>query len=153
MIINVSQLLKERIGSTRSYKVDGEENFPYRGEVVLIRTDKGLLAKGSLSTVVGVVCSRCLCDFDQELSVCYSEEFLLQREEGAFIIDEYRQIDLSEVTRQYTLLAEPMKPLCSEDCSGLCPRCGRNLNLGACDCVKDIDPRMAILASLAKDRL
>lgn len=152
MIINVSQLLKERIGSTRSYKVDGEENFPYRGEVVLIRTDKGLLAKGSLSTVVGAVCSRCLCDFDQELSVCYSEEFLLQREEGAFIIDEYRQIDLSEVTRQYTLLAEPMKPLCSEDCSGLCSRCGRNLNLGVCDCVKDIDPRMAILASLAKDR-
>ena len=152
MIINVSQLLKERIGSTRSYKVDGEENFPYRGEVVLIRTDKGLLAKGSLSTVVGAVCSRCLCDFDQELSVCYSEEFLLQCDEGAFIIDEYRQIDLSEVTRQYTLLAEPMKPLCSEDCSGLCPRCGRNLNLGACGCVKDIDPRMAILASLAKDR-
>jgi len=153
MLINVSQLLKERIGSTRSYKVDGEENFPYRGEVVLIRTDKGLLAKGTLSTVVGTVCSRCLCDFDQELSFHYSEEFLLQREDGAFIIDEYRQIDLSEVTRQYTLLAEPMKPLCCEDCSGLCPRCGRNLNLGACGCANDIDPRLAILASLAKDRL
>lgn len=153
MIINVSQLLQEHIGSTRSYKVGGEENFPYRGKVVLIRTDKGLLAKGALATVVGVVCSRCLCDFDQELSIDFSEEFLLQREEGAFIIDEYRQIDLSEVARQYTLLAEPMKPLCREDCSGLCPSCGRNLNLGACGCVKEIDPRLAILASLAKDRL
>jgi len=153
MIINVSQLLKERIGSTRSYDVDGEENFPYKGKVVLIRTDKGLLARGTLVTLVGAVCSRCLGDFDQELPIDFEEEFLPQREEGAFIIDEYRQIDLSEVTRQYTLLAEPMKPLCSEDCAGLCARCGRNLNLGSCDCKKEIDPRLAVLTSLAKDRL
>ncbi|MFA5366953.1 MAG: DUF177 domain-containing protein [Dehalococcoidia bacterium] len=152
MIINVSQLLKEHIGSTRSYEVDGEDNFPYRGKVVLIRTDKGLLVKATLATVLGAVCSRCLCDFDQDITIDFSEEFLLQREGGDFIIDEYRQIDLSEVARQYTLLVEPMKPLCREDCSGMCPQCGMNLNLGACDCAKDIDPRMAMLASLVKDR-
>jgi len=153
MIINVSQLLKERIGSTRSYNVDEEENFPYKGKVALVRTDKGLLVRGALVTVVGAVCSRCLCDFNQELPVNFDEEFLLQREEGDFVIDEYRQIGLSEVARQYTLLAEPMKPLCREDCAGLCPRCGRNLNVGACDCIKEIDSRLAILASLVKDRL
>jgi uncharacterized protein len=152
MIINVSQLLKERIGSMRSYNVDGEENFPYKGKVVLIRTDKGLLVRGTLVTVIGVVCSRCLGDFDQELPVNFDEEFLLQPDEGAFVIDEYRQIDLSEVARQYTLLAEPMKPLCREDCAGLCSHCGSNLNQGACDCTKEIDPRLAVLASLAKDR-
>jgi uncharacterized protein len=153
MIINVSQLLKERIGSTRSYNVDGEENFPYKGKIVLVRTDKGLLASGTLVTVIGVVCSRCLCDFDQDLPVDFDEEFLLQHEEGAFIIDEYRQINLSEVARQYRLLAEPMKPLCSDNCAGLCVQCGANLNLGACSCKKEIDPRLAVLASLAKDRL
>lgn len=153
MIINVSQLLQEHIGSTRSYKVDGEENFPYKGEVVLIRTDKGLLVRGALTTMVEVVCSRCLCGFDQELYIDFAEEFLSQCEEGGFIIDEYRQIDLSEVARQYTLLSEPMKPLCREDCAGLCPQCGRNLNLETCGCVKEIDPRMAMLASLVKDRL
>lgn len=153
MIINVSQLLKERIGSTRSYEVNCEENFPYRGKVVLIRTDRGLLARGTLVTVVGAVCSRCLCDFDQELPINFEEEFLQRREDGAFIIDEYRQIDLSEVTRQYTDLAEPMKPLCRKDCAGLCSRCGRNLNFGSCDCKVEIDPRLAILTSLAKDRL
>lgn len=153
MIINVSQLLQEHIGSTRSYKVDGEENFPYKGEVVLIRIDKGLLVRGALVTTVETICSRCLCGFDQDLPIKFDEEFLLQRDEGAFIIDEYRQIDLSEVARQYTLLAEPMKPLCREDCAGLCPRCGSNLNLEACDCTKEIDPRLAVLASLAKDRL
>ena len=153
MIINVSQLLKERIGSTRSYNVEGEKDFPYKGKVVLIRTDKGLLARGTLVTIVGAVCSRCLCDFDQELPINFDEEFLLQCEDGAFIIDEYRQINLSEVARQYTLLAEPMKPLCKKDCAGLCARCGANLNLGACNCRKEIDPRLAVLASLAKDRL
>lgn len=136
----------------RSYNVDGEENFPYKGKVVLIRTDKGLLVRGTLVTVVGVVCSRCLGDFDQELPVNFDEEFLLQSEEGAFVIDEYRQIDLSEVARQYTLLAEPMKPLCREDCAGLCSHCGSNLNQGVCDCKKEIDPRLAVLASLAKDK-
>ena len=153
MIINVSQLLKEQIGSSRSYNVDGEENFPYRGEVVLVRTDKGVLVRGALVTNVETMCSRCLCGFDQDISISFDEEFLLQRDEGAFIIDEYRQIDLSEVSRQYTLLAAPMKPLCREDCAGLCPQCGRNLNLGGCDCVKETDPRLAVLASLVKDRL
>jgi uncharacterized protein len=152
MIINVSQLLKERIGSMRSYNVDGEEGFPYKGKVVLVRTDKGLLARGILVTVVGVVCSRCLCDFDQERAIKFDEEFLQQGEDGDFVIDEYRQIDLSEVTRQYTLLAAPMKPLCRENCAGLCSRCGKNLNLVTCDCIKEIDPRLAVLASLAKDR-
>jgi len=152
MIINVSQLLKERIGSTRGYNVDGEEGFPYKGKVVLVRTDKGLLVSGALVTTLSAVCSRCLCDFNYELSVDFDEEFLLHREEGVFSINEHREIDLSEVTRQYTLLTEPMKPLCSKDCAGLCARCGKNLNLVTCDCTKEIDPRLAVLASLAKDR-
>ena len=52
MIINVSQLLKEPIGSTRRYNVDGEEGFPYKGKVVLVRTDKGLLVSGDLVTTL-----------------------------------------------------------------------------------------------------
>lgn len=153
MIINVSQLLNEHIGSTRSYNVDGEEYFPYKGKVAIVRTDKGLLVRGDLVTMVGAVCSRCLCDFDQELSVDFAEEFLMHGEEGAFIINEHREVDLSEVVRQYTLLVEPMKPLCREDCAGLCFHCGSNLNLGACDCTEETDSRLAVLASLVKDRL
>jgi len=153
MIINVSQLLKEPIGSTRRYNVDGEEGFPYKGNVVLVRTDKGLLVSGDLVTTLDTVCSRCLCDFKYELPVDFDEEFLLHPEDGDFIIDEHREIDLSEVTRQYTLLTEPMKPLCSKDCAGLCYQCGKNLNLATCDCIKEIDPRLAVLASLVKDRL
>ena len=149
MRYNVAQLLKEPIGSTRSYKVEEEEGSPYSGDVVLLRIDKGLLVSGSLATGFQGVCSRCLCDYDEELLINFDEEFVSHPQEGEFAIDEHQEIDLSEVARQYTFLATPMKPLCSEDCAGLCARCGKNLNLGACGCREEIDPRLAVLANLS----
>jgi uncharacterized protein len=149
MRYNVSQLLKEPIGSSRSYKIEESEEFPYSGDVVLLRIDEGLLVSGSLVTELQSVCGRCLCDYSEELPVNFDEEFHSHPQEGEFVIDEHQEIDLSEVARQYTLLATPMKPLCSEDCAGLCPRCGKNLNLGACGCRKEIDPRLAVLANLS----
>ena len=149
MRYNVAQLLKEPIGSTRSYKVEANEESPYSGDVVLLRVDKGLLVSGSLVTEIKNVCGRCLCDYDEELSISFDEEFVSHPQEGEFAIDDHQEIDLSEVARQYTLLATPMKPLCSEDCAGLCARCGKNQNLGACGCGKEIDPRLAVLANLS----
>ena len=145
----MAQLLKEPIGSTRSYKVEANEESPYSGDVVLLRVDKGLLVSGSLVTEIKNVCGRCLCDYDEELSISFDEEFVSHPQEGEFAIDDHQEIDLSEVARQYTLLATPMKPLCSEDCAGLCSQCGKNLNLGACGCRKEIDPRLAVLANLS----
>ena len=152
MIINVSQLLKEPIGSTRSYRVDEAEGLSIFGEVVILRTDQGVLVQGDIVTKLTETCGRCLSSFEQALALKLEEEYLLQVEEEAFVISEHREIDLSEAVRQYTLLVKPMKPLCHKDCAGLCFRCGKNLNLGSCDCPKEIDPRLAVLASLAKDR-
>lgn len=61
---------------------------------------------------------------------------------------EYRddQIDLREVVREQLYLALPMKPLCQEDCKGLCPVCGVNRNRETCTCQQEwVDPRMAAL--------
>ena len=149
MRYNVAQLLKEPIGSSRSYKVEANEESPYSGDVVLLRLDKGLLVSGSLATDIKSVCGRCLCDYDEELLINFDEEFVSHPQEGEFAIDEHQEIDLSEVARQYTFLATPLKPLCSEDCAGLCSRCGKNLNLGACACREEIDPRLAVLANLS----
>jgi uncharacterized protein len=56
------------------------------------------------------------------------------------------QIDLSELMREQFYLALPMKPLCREDCKGLCAQCGTNLNTGTCDCAPVWeDPRLAAL--------
>jgi len=61
------------------------------------------------------------------------------------------QIDLIELLREQFYLALPMKPLCREDCRGLCPQCGVNRNTGTCECEPGWeDPRLAPLKGLIK---
>lgn len=58
-------------------------------------------------------------------------------------------VDLGPMLAEVLDLALPMKPLCRQDCLGLCPACGRPLDSGDCDCkTEDIDPRLAGLAKL-----
>jgi len=166
MVIDVCEQLKERIGSTRHYSFgrsgnsQDEADFPLQGEISLTRTERGILVTGVLNTRVEAMCSRCLGTFHQPLTLKIEEELLptvdsstgahlsWPEEEGAFIINDKQEFDLGEAVRQYALLALPMKPLCREDCAGLCPTCGHNLNLGPCSCAAPIDPRLALLKKL-----
>jgi uncharacterized protein len=69
-------------------------------------------------------------------------------DEDVLGLAEYRdeKIDLGEVVREQLYLALPMKPLCQEDCKGLCPVCGGNRNRETCTCQQEwVDPRMAAL--------
>ena len=152
MQINVSQQLKSPIGSRRNYEVSGiinvaDDSSMVQGKVRLIRTDRGILVKGMLNTEVEVTCSRCLSLFSCPLVLDIEEEYFpvtdvvsgmplpLPEEPGCFTIDEHHILDLTEMTRQYVLLATPMKPLCRQDCVGLCPGCGHNLNQEPCNCL------------------
>ena len=165
--INVSQQLKGAIGSVRYAEVDDDVEIAgseerVGGRVKLTRTDRGILVQGTLETAAALVCSRCLRSFPHPLRLSIEEEYeqtsdvssgaALPRagEPGGFTIDEKRIIDLTEAVRQYAGLALPMKPLCREDCPGLCPACGHNLNEGQCGCrLAETDPRWADLSRLA----
>ena len=127
-----------------------------------MRTHRGILAKANLHTEVKVTCSRCLGLFSCPLVLNFEDEYFpttdvvsgvslpLPEEPGCFTIDEHHTLDLTEAIRQYALLAIPMKPLCRQDCAGLCPHCGYNLNQGACDCLpQEADPRWSELSKLA----
>lgn len=62
------------------------------------------------------------------------------------------ELDLYDVVLGEILLSLPMKHLCSEDCKGICPTCGKNLNENSCNCAeKSIDPRLEVLKELLKD--
>jgi len=168
MQINVSQQLKDSIGSVRNYEVSGVVDFTgdgngslVQGEVKLIRTDRGILVEGVLHTAVEVTCCRCLSLFSCPLALNIEEEYFptmdvvsglplqLPEELGYFTIDEHHVLDLTEVVCQYALLVIPMKPLCREDCAGLCPNCGYNLNQGVCSCPpQEADPRWSKLKEL-----
>jgi uncharacterized protein len=70
-------------------------------------------------------------------------------EEDATTIDEHHVLDLTEVVRQALFLAMPMNPICKDDCAGLCPQCGSNLNQEQCQCERDtVDPRLEVLRQL-----
>ena len=166
MQANVSQHLKEPIGSTRSHQVDGAVDIgghgrPVEGKVTLTRTDRGILVQGALRTGIEVTCSRCLSPCLLALALTLEEEYFPTRdvltgapmpvpgESGCFTIDEHHILDLTEAIRQYAVLATPMKPLCKDDCAGLCPACGHNLNLGPCECPRQrTDPRWEALRKL-----
>ena len=169
MQINVSQQLKGTIGSERTYEVNeviGVEgcNYTVQGTVKLMRTDHGILVKGALKTDSELTCSRCVALFTCPLTINIEEEYLpttdvisgsplpVPDDPGAFTIDERNILDLTEAIRQYTLLAVPMKPLCQQDCAGLCPTCGTNLNQAHCDCAPPAgDPRWAELRKLLQN--
>ena len=167
MQINVAQLLQEPIGSTREYQIDeiitGVDDRDHRitGECQLLRTQGRILVKCRLNTDTELTCSRCLATFHQPLEFRFEEEYVPTvdvqtgaplegpAETGNFTIDEHHILDLGEAIRQYAQLVIPMKPLCRQDCAGLCPKCGKNLNEGPCACpAEETDPRWAKLTQL-----
>ena len=68
-----------------------------------------------------------------------------------FSVEDGEFVDVEDLARTTFLLEMDTKMLCSQDCKGLCPRCGADLNLGPCFCKKELDPRMAILATLLEN--
>ena len=63
------------------------------------------------------------------------------------------EVDMTPLVHEQVLLALPTRPLCAEECRGLCPQCGVNRNTGACQCtVETGDPRLAVLRTLKVDR-
>jgi uncharacterized protein len=149
MKINVAQQLREPVGSARQYAIDetGEDGFLIQGDLQLLRTNRSILVRGRIETSAREICSRCLNEFEHVLALDIEEEYFMTRdaasglpftpptELGTFAVDENNLLDLGEAVRQYTLLARPMKPVCREDCAGLCPQCGRNRNYETCDCM------------------
>jgi uncharacterized protein len=114
------------------------------------------LVRGVLKTRATYRCSRCLCDFSEDLHVPIAEQFVQVDElpnDGDETDDEERipvvgdTIDLSPYLEQGANLALPYSPLCREECAGLCPECGVNRNEVKCSCnTERIDPRLADLA-------
>ena len=171
IVFNVAGVLQEAPGATRevalrdrylSVGADVELAGPIDGQLRLQRTNRGILLRGSVDALVRRTCSRCLDPFVETVSLQLAEEFLPtvdpQRgvplappapDEEALTIDPQHQIDLTSVLHDELVLAEPMHPLCRPDCRGLCPGCGRHMDVGSCDCSTDEpDPRLAALARL-----
>jgi len=169
MQVNVAGLLKLSIGAERKFDVDEDINIDGKsvrvtGMAQMVRTDRGILVKGDFKAELEVECSRCLEPFHCPVNIKFEEEFFPEidvvtglsldfpeEQAGYFTISPNHIIDLDEAIRQYALLDVPMKPLCKNECAGLCPSCGKDRNHGCCECPPpEIDPRLAVLNKFQK---
>ena len=102
------------------------------------------------------ICDRCADEFQRDYSFNVSKVVVshLENEEDDddyVVADENNKLDVDEFVYQEIQLFLPQKMLCNDDCKGLCPKCGKNLNREKCDCKADVDPRMAALLQLLDD--
>jgi uncharacterized protein len=167
---NVASLLRSAPGTERRYDVDDvridiapdvQLAEPINGEVRLSHTGRSVLARAHLSTAIEGYCSRCLTAVVAPIDVDIEEEALpsididtglpldADAEPDAFRLDDHHELDLAEPVREAISLAEPITLLCREDCRGLCPTCGVDLNSVSdhSHTEEAIDPRLAGLAA------
>lgn len=130
--------------------------FPFRQPVRLegeVSDDAGAITLSA--TVYAHVTTRCArcgkpVEYDKETDV----EFLLVKElegkeedlrDDVYLV-ESDVVELDDILIPELILDMEMAVVCDEDCKGLCPKCGKNLNQGECGCVvKEVDPRLAVL--------
>jgi uncharacterized protein len=173
MLFNVAQLMKADVGTSfvTDFQEDDEvivdDGFKVVGPIVgharMRRTNQGLLVDGWVDLTLQLSCTRCLKDFEQPMHVPFEELFYptvdvltgmpvpALDEEEFFPLDDHHQLDLTEAVRQNVLTALPMVTVCQENCQGLCPQCGKDLNLGPCECKPEVDSRLSVLEQLLQD--
>ncbi len=106
---------------------------------------EGILVTVSGDAVADTECSRCLEPMQEEIEIELQELFHYQpKEEDDFAIEQDR-VDLEQALIDAVVPNLPIKPLCSEDCPGLCADCGEKLDVGVHNHEKPIDPRFDAL--------
>jgi uncharacterized protein len=173
MILDLTRIRQPETDIERQYTPSA---FEGRENVFRIVSPVGLQMKvhkdrhrfrlvGTVRGVLELACSRCLDPFELPVNGAFDVRYLPEAENvgadesevedsdlsAAFYRDD--QIDLAQLIEEQMYLALPMKPLCREECRGLCPQCGANLNIETCGCeVRWEDPRLAGLRAVMTER-
>ena len=115
-----------------------------------------MVLSARLSSVLSLVCDRCARPFEREKTVEYetllADQLANGENDDIVLLDADGSLDLDALMEEIYLLEMDTKNLCSEDCKGLCPGGGADLNRESCRCKKEIDPRLAGLARLLENR-
>jgi len=171
MIIDIDKIPKEGLNVSRDFEFLNidlvEENTvflsPTHAEVVVRRIGEEIWIKGRLTARLSFICSRCLTPFEYPVDASFDlvylpEELEMMKDEldaedlgKSFYND--NQIDLQEVILEQLNLTFPLKPLCSEDCEGICAVCGQIRRGGNCSCqVKEEDQGLRKLKNFMREK-
>ena len=170
MVIDAASVLKEfggRVGfdgvidmPELSFAGSGYRfNEPVKISGTLSNPGGGALTlKAEVNGVMITQCARCMKDIEVPIDFTVSETLMRSDESGAqsddedIIVFEGHEIELDEIVENNFIMNLEPRYLCREDCKGLCPKCGADLNEGDCGCADDeIDPRWAALADMIKN--
>jgi uncharacterized protein len=136
-------------------EVDAEATTGGLGaDVLLVRADQDIHADGKLVGEVTMRCGRCLAPARIVIASSFHMTFVPSGDEKVapeevevsddmVDVKEYDGVvvDLEDTLREELLLTLPFAPVCRDDCKGLCPRCGSDLNEGPCPCPPPTDER------------
>ena len=163
-VVNIADLVN-RPGARRRERVEGRlgsaikvvdtqsrPETPVVVDALLEWVSDGLLATGTVRGAWEAPCRRCLRPVTGEAVVEFQELFAPNPRDGDSYPLGHDRVDLEPLAREALTLDLPLAPLHAEDCRGLCPTCGADLNEGDCDCPPaEVDPRWAALDVLLRD--
>jgi uncharacterized protein len=147
-------------GPIQDYRLEGPVNV----SLSYYRAGTDVFLMGEIGAVATAACARCAEEFriaKERAFRCvlspkaagYDAETDLRADDLEFSLYEGDEVDLTPLIREQVILALVERPLCREDCRGLCPHCGANLNQSACACQDEArDPRLAVLRTLKAGR-
>lgn len=142
-------VVKGEMDTTRVPKTDDTEFTllaPVRYELTVKKFDDTVGIEGPVTVEASLACSRCLEDYSLSMSLQMAikltpkstlpegAEMELHNDDLDVYYYEGDEIDLDPFIYEEVMLNIPVRPLCSEECKGICPTCGRNRNTEPCDC-------------------
>jgi uncharacterized protein len=156
MFIDINTIGSEGISFERSVRLHGlegpsRESIPdidARLEGTVSAVPGGAELNARLGATVPLTCSRCLETFSWDVRMVFAWKVLRQAvdDDASILVAPEGKIGLEDLATEQLYLNLPLKPICSPSCSGLCPSCGTNKNLGTCGCEPEVtDPRLAPL--------
>ena len=167
MIIDINPILKGE-----KTEIDIEYLLTINEELSDVVFPKGFSVKGNVKDMAGYItlnliadifyetsCARCLTPISKTKEIVFtktvvSEDMEVQNEDNDdYIYSKDGYIDVDETLIEQIMLELPLRHLCKEDCKGLCPKCGTDLNLNECNCdTHEPDPRFDVLRKLLENK-
>lgn len=171
MLIDVDRIPENGLEISKDFEFFSEDLIeenavflkPVHVDASVKKIGEELLIKGRIITVINFVCCRCLTPFefpvDSRFDLVYLPEELevakeqLEQDDMNRLFYYKRHLDLKEVVLEQLNLTFPLRPLCSPECQGICPVCGKLIEEGKCSCsAKDTDQRLEKLKIFLRDK-
>jgi uncharacterized protein len=155
-VIDLGEEVRQRSPLSAEGRADLVEEHHGKHKIV-----QDIRVKGKSETSLEVACARCLDPVTQQVERSFDllyrplgtdsghEELSVTDAEAEIGYYQGERLLLEDTLREQVLLALPLKTICRDDCKGLCPHCGKNLNENQCSCVDDVeDPRWSALKEI-----